>query len=211
MLSPVVNNAVEHITNAAAKAMPENPSVLIPLIVPALIVVWLILDPDCSDGTLNLVLLKLLFATSASLMVGCHAGLYFRIARLSETEMVTLPSGDTVTAAEHDRREWFKLLQQAAVGIPMTLMIGFSWKASIAPFVQSFHLPINMLTHNLCKVHLMGEEPVGKLARPWKVPLSPFAEYMTSKFGTQSGESTNEATPTAGRKKERSGSSKKGR
>ena len=42
-------------------------------------------------------------------------------------------------------------------------------------------LPMGLLDDNLFKIHVMGKEAVGKLARPFKPPESPFAALAGDK------------------------------
>ncbi len=92
----------------------------------------------------------------------------------------------TTTVEGYDKKQVLSQLFQYAVGIGMISLMHFKW-GYIRPLTLQAVLGLKALFEvPLVKVHVLGQQPVGALARPWK-PKALFGYATFCLFGQMTG------------------------
>ena len=60
----------------------------------------------------------------------------------------------------------------------ITSGIHYKWGNAMPLALQSIMIPMNLMDEPLFRIHILGQDAVGKLQRPFKAPDSPFAALM---------------------------------
>mmetsp|Transcript_18529 Transcript_18529/g.55088 ORF Transcript_18529/g.55088 Transcript_18529/m.55088 type:complete len:193 (+) Transcript_18529:172-750(+) len=84
----------------------------------------------------------------------------------------------TYTVAAYDSAEALKKIRAAVVQVAMISAIHYKWGSPMPLLFQCVMQPMNLLDEPLVKIHLLGHEAKGKLARPWKPPPNPLEQLL---------------------------------
>lgn len=81
----------------------------------------------------------------------------------------------TMTTREYDAKQIMSSFKSSLFGLCITCGIHYKWGNASPLLFQSIMLPMGLFDDALFKIHILGNEAVGKLTRPFKAPESPFA------------------------------------
>jgi hypothetical protein len=177
--------------DAAAPAAPATPEIKLTMFLPIIVLMgWSKLEIDMSEGSDNLMYLRICFYTIATLCVCSVAYIRLTVSNLESKEddekiTVTTPKSmgveakvEELTVKEHDMKEVSKLVMGTLMPIVIISFLHFKWQYERPLVMQSVMMPFTLSDNKLFKIYILGQQAVGKLARPWTAPASPFAALL---------------------------------
>mmetsp|Transcript_22977 Transcript_22977/g.41061 ORF Transcript_22977/g.41061 Transcript_22977/m.41061 type:complete len:187 (+) Transcript_22977:46-606(+) len=100
---------------------------------------------------------------------------------VKEKKMDGTEEEKTMTTREYDAQQIMTNFKSGLFGLCITCGIHYKWGNASPLLFQSIMLPMGLLDDNLFKIHILQNAAVGKLARPFKAPESPFAALAEDK------------------------------
>lgn len=85
---------------------------------------------------------------------------------------------NTYTTAAYDKMEALKDVRQGLITVCMVSFIHYKWGNPMPLLFQCIMLPMGLMDKPLVKIHLLGAQPVGKLARPFAAPPNPLEQML---------------------------------
>ena len=176
---------------ASAAATPATPEIKLTMFLPIIVLMgWSKLGIDASEGTPAQMYLRICFYTVATFCACSVAYIRLTVSNLKskadeETITVTTPKSmgteakvEELTVKEHDMKEVGKLVMGTLMPIVIISFLHFKWQYERPLVMQSVMMPFTLSDNKLFKIYILGQQAVGKLARPWTAPASPFAALL---------------------------------
>merc|ERR1712178_587788 len=85
------------------------------------------------------------------------------------------PKKTKMSVSQYDQKEIVKKVQNSVLALCITSGIHYKWGNAMPLALQSIMIPMNLMDEPLFRIHILGQDAVGKLQRPFKAPDSPFA------------------------------------